>query len=120
MNNLSENKSILYKKLSRKRAFVYEINEKIYAVNGDRIIEILGGYNKCHYNVYKRLLVFQHQRERICNSMGKLSVVAKAECASESMKLAAFIKSSDVQAMEQLEEGMDQYDSNYKRYCCLA
>ena len=120
MSNLNENKSILYKKLSRKRAFVYEINGKLYAINGDKIIEIQGGYNKCHYDVYKRLLVFQHQKERICNSIGKLSVVAKAECDYEFTGLVSFIKNSDIDVMDQLEQGMLQYEVNYKNYCHLA
>ncbi len=120
MTTLKDNKLILYTKLGKKRAFVYEINGKLYAVNGNKIIEIQGGYNKCHYDVYKRLLAFQHSKERICNSMVNLTVVAKAECQYEFVKLASFIQDSDIQAMEQLEEGMDQFDSNYKKYCCLA
>ena len=120
MNTLSDNQLLLYRKLGKKRAFVYEIKDKLYAVSGNKIIEIQGGYNKCHYDVYKRLLVFQHQKERICNSMGKLAVVARAECAFESMKLSSFIQGSDIHSMEQLEEGMDNYDINYKKYCCPA
>lgn len=120
MIKLSENKLLLYQKLSRKRAFIYEIKDKLYAVNGNRIIEVQGRYNKCHYEVYKRLLGFQHQKERICSSIVKLSIVAKSECEYDFMKLASFIKNSDIYVMEQLEQGMEQYDSNYKRYCSLA
>lgn len=120
MSKLSDNKLILYKKLSQKRAFVYEINDKLYAVNGNRIIEIQGGYNKCHYDVYKRLLVFQHPKERIRNSIVKLSVVARSECEYDYTQLVPFIKNSDISVIEQFEQGMVQFDSNYKKYCCLA
>lgn len=115
---LSENKLILYERLRQKRAFVYEINGKLHAVNGNRIIEIQGRYNKCHYEVYKRILVFQHSKERICKSMLKLSVVARAECEYDFMKLALFIKNSEINDLEQLEQGMTQLDSNFRKYCC--
>lgn len=115
---LSENKLILYKKLRQRRAFVYEINEKLYAVNGNRIIEIQGGYNKCHYEVYKRILVLQDSKERICISMLKLSVVARSECEYDFLKLALFIKNSNIYDMEQLDQGMAQFDNNFRRYCC--
>lgn len=120
MSTTLDDRLRLYKKLSKKRAFVYEIDEKLYAVNGNRIIEIQGGYNKCHYGIYKRLLASHYSKESICKSMGKLSVVARSECEYDAMKLAPFIKNSNICALEQLEEGIVQFDSNYKKYCCLA
>ena len=118
MSELADTKKILYKKLKQNRAFIYEINGKFYAISGNKIFKIQSRFNICHYVIYKRLLILGQPNDRIRDSIFRLCNMAKSVCNDDCMQLVYFIKSSNISMLEQLEQGIVQFDINFKRYCC--
>ena len=118
MSELSDKKKILYRKLKHKVAFIYEINGKLYAISGNRINEIQSRFNICLYFIYKGLLVFAQPKDRLGDNIFRLSNMAKSECNDNFTQLVYFIKGSDLSMIQQMEQGLAQFDINYKMYCC--